>query len=73
MSGDEKSTQLPRRTFHSWQFYLNQFALREQRKRRSHVRRPRGHSRTGLIAVEAGRSLWLLGDPKRTTWTPIPR
>ena len=28
MSGDEKSTQLPRRTFHSWQFYLNQFALR---------------------------------------------
>ena len=36
------------------------------RKRRSHVRRSRGHSRTGLIGVEAaGRSLWLLGDPKK--------
>jgi hypothetical protein len=30
VSGDEKSTQLPRRTFHSWQFYLDEFALREQ-------------------------------------------
>ena len=67
MSGGEKSAQLPWRTSHSWQFYLNQLAPRKQLETSvALVRRSRGDSRTGLIAGEAaGRSLWLLGAPKK--------
>jgi hypothetical protein len=65
--GGEKSTEVPRRTSHSWQFYLNRFAPRKQLETSvALVRRSRGDSRAGLIAGEpAGRSLWLLGAPKK--------
>jgi hypothetical protein len=67
VSGGEKSTRVPRQTSHLSNF----ISIRSHYRRATGnvgrtVRRSRGHSRTGLIVVEAaGRSLWLLGDPKK--------